>query len=298
LESVKAEATFEKLPKNVLAEIFCKLKSKDLAAIWRLNKYFFKLLFDSPCSTILWKNQSISYFELEPEKLEEELSNLDRKQFSAWEQHLNKYCLFFKYYRILTWDPLKKGSFIRLDDDDLAAHTGEPFQSSWNVVLSNKSFSRGVHYVEVEIVKMDGSHFIFLGCGISQVKYGECCFASNFDSWVAGYDSRGPDLIVGANNPRWIQGSRVSILLDLHSAKSPRLGYFVNGKWNGWSFDLKSSATETLNPTINPLYLMICIAHFISIKIQKYACGIHSIQHYLDHNFPLHSFDLQKTLEK
>ena len=52
LEGVHAVSGLEKLPKNVLASIFVFLGFSELAKVWRVNKFFFKTLYQSNCATI------------------------------------------------------------------------------------------------------------------------------------------------------------------------------------------------------------------------------------------------------
>ena len=45
----------------------------------------------------------------------------------------------------------------------------------------------------------------------------------------------------------------------------------MNGEWKGWAFDkIESSEKE--------YYMMVCIAHFISVKINKYLFGEKTIK--------------------
>ena len=89
-----------------------------------------------------------------------------------------------------------------------------------------------------------------------------------------------------AENLRWKQGDSTSFILDLQSPKSPRLGFLVNGKWNGWSFNLNGSKYQKPDP----LYLMACFAYNIEIKIETYKQGKSAISNYIKRKYKNEEF--------
>eukprot|EP01091_Cochliopodium_minus_P014016 TRINITY_DN466_c0_g2_i1.p1 TRINITY_DN466_c0_g2~~TRINITY_DN466_c0_g2_i1.p1 ORF type:complete len:313 (+),score=56.80 TRINITY_DN466_c0_g2_i1:329-1267(+) len=286
LENVTPSSDFENLPKFILAKILCYLKPADISKIHIMNKYLLKLLVDNKnTSNIIWKsfleegNENIGEIEID-----EYLVNIQR---NPYECRINKYSLYFKYGTLLKWDKKKMGDSILLSEGDLVLSTGN-VTNSWNVALCDKKFVSGVHYVELDILKMETSHYIFYGVGLASVNKNMCCFDTNNDSWVSGYDSRGPGLNESLENPRWSEGDKVSFIFDLQSLKAPRLGFFVNYKWGGgWNFNLK-------NYNVKEFYMMVCVAHNVSMKIHKYLSGVRTIENYLRKNGS--NFNLAKEI--
>ena len=76
------------------------------------------------------------------------------------------------------------------------------------------------------------------------------------------------------------EGDDFALLLDLRDTKHPRLGFFLNKKWIGWKFDMSKGSYSVPMPT--EFRLMVCIAHFITIRIKKYFASVSSIQMYVD----------------
>eukprot|EP01091_Cochliopodium_minus_P006560 TRINITY_DN1650_c0_g3_i1.p1 TRINITY_DN1650_c0_g3~~TRINITY_DN1650_c0_g3_i1.p1 ORF type:complete len:294 (-),score=77.69 TRINITY_DN1650_c0_g3_i1:156-1037(-) len=99
---------FEKLPKLILSHILQFLNAKDLAPIFRLNKFFFKFLWISPNSGLLWGKLCIN--QQEGEKVEES----DVEQYvmnptiDKFEKKMNRYLLYFKHSNLFEWDPKYK----------------------------------------------------------------------------------------------------------------------------------------------------------------------------------------------
>eukprot|EP01091_Cochliopodium_minus_P018900 TRINITY_DN7779_c0_g1_i1.p1 TRINITY_DN7779_c0_g1~~TRINITY_DN7779_c0_g1_i1.p1 ORF type:complete len:309 (-),score=50.53 TRINITY_DN7779_c0_g1_i1:28-933(-) len=283
-DNPKPLSDLEKLPKNVLSNILYYLPPKDLAIVWRLNKYFLNILSESNSATLIWKNLCKIYLDKIEIDLEMEdfIQSLKKTEF---EKKLNKYCLYFKHGGRLIWNVDKKGNNIQLKDD-LTLQTGNAFSGSWNVCLGNKKFTKGIHFVEILTIKMDTSHFLFFGVGLESIDLNNCCFEKNGDSFVGGYDSRGPNVIEKGNNPRWEAGKRSAFILDLQTEKQPRLGFLVEGNWNGWRFDIKPKKNSSYE-----FYLMVCMAHHITVKINKYCQSIHSINNYINSTYN-NNFDL------
>ena len=109
LKQIKPQSDFEKLPKNILAEIMSFLEPKEISNMWRLNKFFFSLITDSTCSIILWRKICCRFYD---DQTSQELhleNNID--QFlvniilTPFEEKLNRYCLFFKHFFKVHWDP-------------------------------------------------------------------------------------------------------------------------------------------------------------------------------------------------
>ena len=93
----------------------------------------------------------------------------------------------------------------------------------------------------------------------------------------------------------WNKGESASLILDLQSPKSPRLGFLLNGKWNGWSFNIQRNfGPKSENP--DPFYLSICCAHYCEITIENYKQGISSITKYIQTKFENNEFDLFSIL--
>ena len=86
---------FEKLPKMLFQKIFSHLNLNTLSKLFSLNKFFLKLLCDStPSTNQIWRN----YLDqtMEEAELDELLKEIKRTKF---EEKLNKYCLFIKYFQ-------------------------------------------------------------------------------------------------------------------------------------------------------------------------------------------------------
>ena len=112
LQEIKPTSAFEKLPKNVLAEVLMYLLPCELAIMWRINKFFFFLLCNSTCATVVWKALCHQYFEKINENQVEELVN--ELKLAPLEKKLNTYCIFFKHYLSIEWDPQTMGKQIWL----------------------------------------------------------------------------------------------------------------------------------------------------------------------------------------
>lgn len=111
---------------------------------------------------------------------------------------------------------------------------------------------------------------------------------------MAGYDTRGPVRITKTKNPRWVQGDLISMVVEVkRGSVKPRIGYLVNGDWNGWSFEV--TGMKEVEGKMEELRLMVCIAHFISISISKYIFGVSSIERHVKKKFGK-DFDLSQQL--
>ena len=139
---VEASCDFERLPKIVLASILCFLDFNDICSVWRLNKFFFKLLCDSNVATVVWKTLYL-LVSLETEKEAEKKAKKAKGVYK--DTHLNQYTLLCKHSSF-TWDPNQTGRYLKLSDDLREARR---VNGSWSVSKTKRSFSKGVHFAEI-----------------------------------------------------------------------------------------------------------------------------------------------------
>ena len=108
----------EKIPKNILCLVFSYLTPSELAGVWLLNKYFLRLLTDSPFANIIWRqvcknNFGENFNEIEVDEF------VKSKNQSLYEQKLSKFCFFFKHFFNLRWDSSKCGNATKISIDGI-----------------------------------------------------------------------------------------------------------------------------------------------------------------------------------
>ena len=160
LEEVKPSNEFEKLPKNILSEIFCYLNLKDLNKIWKMNKFFLKLLCDSNCATIVWKHFCKVLIDFKEENNKNEVDEfLKGNKFSTIENKMNKYCLFLKHYlHSMKFDQKRTGKYIVISEDRKSFEINSG--GNWISSFLENQFSKGIHYFEFEVLA--SCSFVFL----------------------------------------------------------------------------------------------------------------------------------------
>ena len=120
-ENSERSSQFENLPKIVLSKVMIYLRLSDMAKMWRVNKYFFKLITDSFVANVVWKHHAKMQLNFENEEELEKLIETDEnsQNKSEYENKLNRYCFFLKHGFKLKWDTNKKGPHISLVNDYL-----------------------------------------------------------------------------------------------------------------------------------------------------------------------------------
>eukprot|EP01091_Cochliopodium_minus_P007336 TRINITY_DN17230_c0_g1_i1.p1 TRINITY_DN17230_c0_g1~~TRINITY_DN17230_c0_g1_i1.p1 ORF type:complete len:224 (-),score=46.08 TRINITY_DN17230_c0_g1_i1:29-700(-) len=179
---------FEKLPKNIICIILCLLNTKDLTLMWRLNKFFFRLISNSNHSKLIWKYFCSKYDILQQGVIvnEEEIDEiLKEDELTKYERKMDRYCKYFKYGMKMKWNKNKCGESIILSNNNLTCETGNHVKGSWNSVVGELKMSSSVHYVEVVTNKMGSTRFMYLGVADSNVKVDNVCNSSPH-CWVAG----------------------------------------------------------------------------------------------------------------
>eukprot|EP01091_Cochliopodium_minus_P006559 TRINITY_DN1650_c0_g2_i1.p1 TRINITY_DN1650_c0_g2~~TRINITY_DN1650_c0_g2_i1.p1 ORF type:complete len:297 (-),score=74.89 TRINITY_DN1650_c0_g2_i1:44-934(-) len=100
---------FEKLPKLILTLILQFLDAKDMAQIFRLNKFFFKFLWTSPNSGMLWEKMCVNQQEgekINEKEVEEFIKN--NPTSDQFEKKMNRFLFYFKHCAFFEWDPQHK----------------------------------------------------------------------------------------------------------------------------------------------------------------------------------------------
>eukprot|EP01091_Cochliopodium_minus_P006561 TRINITY_DN1650_c0_g3_i2.p1 TRINITY_DN1650_c0_g3~~TRINITY_DN1650_c0_g3_i2.p1 ORF type:complete len:294 (-),score=75.08 TRINITY_DN1650_c0_g3_i2:156-1037(-) len=126
---------FEKLPKLILSHILQFLNAKDLAPIFRLNKFFFKFLWISPNSGLLWEKL---FTKQEGEKVNER----DVEQYvmnptiDKFEKKMNRYLLYFKHSNLFEWDPKYKEDVFEIYNKRKVVYERRSQNPETNVIWS------------------------------------------------------------------------------------------------------------------------------------------------------------------
>ena len=91
------------LNKTSLKEIVGWLDLRDLAKIWRLNKFFLCLISNSNSANLIWKRVcEENGLGLESTSSIQEF--VDKLELNQFEKNLNLHCLFLKYSQQTEWD--------------------------------------------------------------------------------------------------------------------------------------------------------------------------------------------------
>ena len=141
-EKVEVFCELEKLPKSVLATIFCYLDFENICCVWMLNKFFFKLICNSNVATAVWRTlcQKITHnFEKDAERKAEEMSK------KRGESEPNLFYLLYKEFYFI-WDPKQTGVHLTLSKDLKEASM---LKNGWSVSKTKRSFAKGVHFAEI-----------------------------------------------------------------------------------------------------------------------------------------------------
>ena len=163
----------------------------------------------------------------------------------------------------LKWDSNKKGNSVMLQDDDLKIKT-ESVNGSWNGINGTPNFEKGLHYVEIQTIRMDGMHFVYFG--ISSDTNRNLNSHCTTDTYTCGY----------GEEPKWKEQDFTAFVLDNRSGTA-RIQFFVNGVGSGWK---STSYNEN-----SKIYLFICLAHNIELKITNCISGEKAIDQHFKKQF-------------
>eukprot|EP01091_Cochliopodium_minus_P001046 TRINITY_DN1091_c0_g1_i1.p1 TRINITY_DN1091_c0_g1~~TRINITY_DN1091_c0_g1_i1.p1 ORF type:complete len:336 (-),score=96.05 TRINITY_DN1091_c0_g1_i1:63-1070(-) len=146
--SGSGSSEIEKMPKLILTNIFQFLDAKDLASIFRLNKFFFKFLWTSPNSGTLWEEMCIRQQKGEKVKEREVEQYVMNPTIDKYEKKMGRYLLYFKHCNLFEWDPTNNGDVYQIVNKSKAIYNMNGFDGS-NKTLASKNIFKGKQKIEL-----------------------------------------------------------------------------------------------------------------------------------------------------